>query len=324
MKETGMIFGFGLPTRGPLAEPVAIKTLLAKAETLGLGYVSVSDHIVIPKTISPLYPYSDTGEPPFPPDGACLEQLTLMSYIAAVTSNIRILSSVMVVPHRNPVHTAKTIATIDVLSGGRVTIGCGAGWMEEEFEAIGTEPFKERGKVTDEYLEIFKELWTAESPSYQGKYNSFTNLKFEPKPVQNPHPPLWIGGESPAAKRRAVKHGDGWFPIGANPNYPLNTSEKFAAGLSSLKQMAAEHDRDPATLDLGFWSNWDHEVADRKTPQEGARHIMTGGSGAIIDDIGSLKDMGVEIFMFQLAKPDSLDASIASMERFADQVLSEF
>jgi probable F420-dependent oxidoreductase len=318
-----MIFGFGLPTRGPLAEPAAIKKLLARAEELGLGYVSVSDHIVIPKNINPLYPYSDSGEPPFPPDGACLEQLTLMAYVAAVTSKIRILSSVMVVPHRNPVHTAKTIATIDVLSNGRVTIGCGAGWMEEEFEAIGTEPFKERGKVTDEYLEIFKELWTAGSPSYQGKYNSFTDVKFEPKPVQDPHPPLWIGGESPAAKRRAVKLGDGWFPIGANPAFPLNTTDKYAAGLSSLKQMAAEHDRDPATVDLGFWSNWDWEVLDRKTPQEGDRHIMTGGTSAIMDDIGALKEMGVDIFMFQLAKPESLDETLASMDRFADGILSK-
>lgn len=319
-----MIFGFGLPTRGPLAQPDAIKTVLEKAEKLGLGYVSVADHIVIPKEIKAVYPYSDTGEPPFPPDGECLEQLTLMSYVAAVTSKIRILSSVMVVPHRNPVHTAKTISTIDVLSNGRVTIGCGAGWMEEEFVAIGTEPFKERGKVTDEYLNIFKELWTEPLPSYSGKYNSFKDIKFEPKPIQKPHPPLWIGGESPAAKRRAVRLGDGWFPIGANPNFPLNTAAKYANGLSSLKQISAEADRDPESLDLGFWSNWDHEVKDRKTPQEGERHIMTGGADAIEDDINIMKELGVEIFMFQLAKPESLEATLASMDRFSNQVLSRF
>jgi probable F420-dependent oxidoreductase len=319
-----MIFGFGMPTRGPLAKPSAIKTVLEKAEKLGLGYVSVADHIVIPKNIKAVYPYSDTGEPPFPADGECLEQLTLMSYIAAVTSNIRILSSVMVVPHRNPIHTAKIIATIDVLSKGRVTIGCGAGWMEEEFEAIGTEPFKERGKVTDEYLKIFKELWTADLPSYSGKYNSFKDVKFEPKPVQSPHPPIWIGGESSAAKRRAVRLGDGWFPIGANPNFPLNTTGKYSNGLSSLKQMSAELDRDPQSLDLGFWSNWDHEVLDRKTPQEGDRHIMTGGANAILDDIAVMSGLGVEIFMFQLAKPDSLEATLDSMERFAEQILTKF
>ena len=185
-----MIFGFGLPTRGPLAEPAAIKKLLTRAEEIGLGYVSVSDHIVIPKNINPLYPYSDSGEPPFPPDGACLEQLTLMAYAAAVTSKIRILSSVMVVPHRNPIHTAKTIATIDVLSNGRVTIGCGAGWMEEEFVAVNAPPFKERGKVTDEYIMAFRELWTAENPKFKGEYTEFSDIFFAPKPVQTPHPPI--------------------------------------------------------------------------------------------------------------------------------------
>ena len=319
-----MIFGFGMPTRGPVAQPTAIKKVLATAEGLNLGYVSVADHIVIPAEIEPVYPYSDTGEPPFPPDGECLEQLTMMSYIAAITSKIRILSSVMVVPHRNPVHAAKTIATIDVLSNGRVTIGCGAGWMEEEFEAIGTEPFKERGKVTDEYLCIFKELWTEDNPSYQGSYNSFGNVKFEPKPIQKPYPPLWIGGESRAAKRRAAQLGDGWFPIGANPNFPLNTPSKYLSGLSSLKQISAEQGRDPGTIDLGFWSNWDHEVLDRKTPQEGERHIMTGGTQAVIDDIGALNEVGVEIFMFQLAKPDSVEETIDSIQRFSETVLNRF
>jgi alkanesulfonate monooxygenase SsuD/methylene tetrahydromethanopterin reductase-like flavin-dependent oxidoreductase (luciferase family) len=178
--------------------------------------------------------------------------------------------------------------------------------------------------VTDEYLSIFKELWTEPLPSYSGKYNSFKDIKFEPKPIQKPHPPLWIGGESPAAKRRAVRLGDGWFPIGANPNFPLNTAAKYANGLSSLKQISAEADRDPESLDLGFWSNWDHEVKDRKTPQEGERHIMTGGADAIEDDINIMKELGVEIFMFQLAKPESLEATLASMDRFSDQVLSKF
>ncbi|MDC1172697.1 LLM class flavin-dependent oxidoreductase, partial [Alphaproteobacteria bacterium] len=191
------------------------------------------------------------------------------------------------------------------------------------FDAIGTQPFKERGKVTDEYLSIFRELWTNSLPSYSGKYNSFKNIKFEPKPVQKPHPPLWIGGESSAAKRRAVKLGDGWFPIGANPNFPLNTTSKYANSLSSLKQLAAEANRDPESLDLGFWSNWNHEVLDRKTPQEGERHIMTGGAGAILDDIGVMRELGVEIFMFQLAKPESLEATLDSMDRFSHQVLSK-
>jgi hypothetical protein len=117
--------------------------------------------------------------------------------------------------------------------------------------------------------------------------------------------------------------GDGWFPIGANPNFPLNTTSKYANGLSSLKQLAAEANRDPESLDLGFWSNWDHEVLDRKTPQEGERHIMTGGADSILDDIGVMRELGVEIFMFQLAKPESLEVTLDSMDRFSHQVLSK-
>lgn len=317
-----MKFGFGLPTRGPVAQPDAIKKLVTEGEALGFGYMSIPDHIVIPKEIDPVYPYSDTGEPPFPIDGECLEQLTMLAWVAGLTSTTRLLTSVLVVPHRNPVHTAKTIATADVLSGGRVTIGCGAGWMVEEFEALGTEPFKERGAVTDEYLRIFKELWTSENPSFDGKYVSFKDVKFEPKPVQNPHPPLWIGGESAPAMRRAARLGNGWFPIGANPKFPLNTTGRYGDSLSRLKQISAEVGRDPSELDLGFWTNWSYQAMDRKA-DTGERHIMTGGPAAIEDDIGVLKGLGVETFMFQLAAKLDLEACLDDLRQFAEDVMAK-
>jgi probable F420-dependent oxidoreductase len=316
-----MKFGLGVPTRGPLARPAALAKLAAKAEALGFGYLSFADHIVIPRTISPNYPYSPSGEPPFPADGECLEQLTMMSYVAGITSKVRLLTSVMVVPHRSPVHTAKTIATLDVLSGGRVTVGCGAGWMEEEFEAIGTPPFKERGKVTDEYLAIFRELWTKESPSFQGKYASFSNVKFEPKPVQTPHPPLWIGGESPAAMRRAARLGDGWFPIGANPKFPLDTVDRYGAALSRLKQGIAEAGRPAAEVKLGFWANWSYTEARKNV--DGGRHIMSDGAAGALEDIGRMTALGVETFMFQLANPNEVNATLDNMDRFAETVMSK-
>ena len=205
-----MDFGFSLPTRGPLANKDDLKVIVEKGEALGFAYFTISDHIVIPKSIAPEYPYAKDGRLITPDDW--LEQLTVLSWLAAVSDKARLLTSVMVVPHRNPVHTAKILATIDVLSGGRVTIGCGAGWMREEFEAIGTPPFDERGKVTDEYLEVFKELWTSDTPSYAGAYSRFDDIVFEPKPVQDPHIPIWIGGESGAALRRTVRYGDCWHP----------------------------------------------------------------------------------------------------------------
>ena len=169
-------------------------------EELGFEIISVNDHIVIPNDVDSRYPYSETGE--FGRgSGFIIEQLTTLSFLGAATSSAKLMTSVMVLPHRNPVHTAKILATIDVLTDGRLIVGCGVGWMREEFEAIGAPPFDERGKVGDEYIRAFNELWTSNTPTFQGQYCSFQDIVFEPKPVQKPHPPIWVGGESP---RRCV------------------------------------------------------------------------------------------------------------------------
>ena len=120
---------------------------------------------------------------------------------------------------------AKQLATLDVLSKGRVVVGIGVGWMREEFAALGLPPFAERGAVTDEYLQIFKELWTSQNPSFQGQYCQFDDLDFLPKPVQQPHPPIWVGGESRRALQRTARYANGWYPIAANPQFPMATPE---------------------------------------------------------------------------------------------------
>ncbi len=153
-----MEYGFNLPTRGPLATPETIAEMARLGESLGFGCLAFPDHVVIPRDIESRYPYSGTGAYPGQASGDCLEQLTTLAWVAAVTERARLLTSVMVVPHRNPVFTAKALATADVLSGGRLVVGAGAGWMAEEFAAIGTEPVAERGAVTDEYLEVFRTL----------------------------------------------------------------------------------------------------------------------------------------------------------------------
>ena len=201
-----MNFGFSAPTRGPQATPEALARLVAHGEALGFGIVSVSDHVVMPRTANSTYPYSADGS--FAGGAECLEQLTLHAYLAAVTTRLRLLTAVMVVPHRPPVLTAKVLATVDVLSGGRLIVGCGAGWLREEFEAIEAPDFDRRGAVTSEYIRAFKELWTSDEPTFHGEFCSFSNLHFEPKPMQKPHPPIWTGGESPAALRRAGRLAD--------------------------------------------------------------------------------------------------------------------
>ena len=149
-----MHFGYDIPTRGPLASPENISSIAQRGKALGFGTAYVNDHIVVPRDIASRYPYSEGGDWAGGQFGEAMDILSMLAFLAAATSKVRLLTSVMVVPYRHPVVTAKMIATIDVLSNGRGTIGCGAGWMEEEFIAVGAPSFAERGKSTDEYLEI--------------------------------------------------------------------------------------------------------------------------------------------------------------------------
>ena len=225
----------------------------------------------------------------------------------------------MVVPHRSAVNTAKVLASIDVLSNGRVTLGVGAGWMAEEFAAIGAPPFAERGKVTDEYLAVFKELWTQHAPRFDGDYVRFSDISFLPKPLQNPHPPIWVGGESMPAIRRAARVGDAWYPIGANPRHPLNSVALLRTAAGKLAAEAEKINRDPAQIGLTYWANWYRED-NTVTLENGERHLFTGSDADIVDDIGALRELGVGTLLFNFQR-DSLQHSLDSMERFAADVL---
>jgi len=154
--------------------------LAAEGEAIGYDYAAISDHIVEPIDIHARYPYSESGEFPAGSRGERHEQLTAIAYLAAKTSRLKFLTSVMVVPHRPAVLTAKILATIDVMSGGRLIVGVGAGWLEEEFVAIGAPPFAERGTATDEYLMAFRELWTKDKPRFDGRFVKFSDILFAP------------------------------------------------------------------------------------------------------------------------------------------------
>ena len=312
-----MDFGYRLPTAGPLATPESIQALARRGEELGFRVLAIADHVVQPNKIASRYPYSATGA--FTASGGdWLEQLTLMSYVAGITSKAKLITSVMVVPHRPAILTAKVIASIDVLSGGRVIVGIGAGWMKEEFDALQLPPFAERGKVTDEYLAAFKALWTEEKPSFDGRYVKFSDIIFAPKPVQKPHPPIWIGGESPAALRRLIRYGDGWYPIGVNPQFPLNTAARFGEGVSRMQNLARQQGRDPASIALGFWANW-YVENQRITLPTGERQIFTGNANEIADDAKRVRDIGVGTLMFNFVRP-TLKESISSIETWARDV----
>ena len=314
-----MEYGFGLPTRGPMAAPQSLATLARTGEELGFAIISVSDHVIIPKAINSTYPYNESGTFAGSPSGECLEQLSLLSFLVGVTSSAKLLTSVMVLPHRPPVLTAKMLATIDVLSNGRLIVGCGVGWMREEFEAIGAPSYDERGSVGDEYIHAFKELWTSDNPAFEGKYCRFANVAFAPKPVQKPHPPIWTGGESPAALRRAGRLANAWYPIGSNPRFPVGTPAQFAAYTARVKRYATEAGRDPSSLDFAYSANWYNDQQAQTLP-DGQRRPLTGTPQQIADDIKRYEELGVRHMMVNL-QGETQAQTLERMQRFADRIM---
>jgi probable F420-dependent oxidoreductase len=314
-----MDFGVGTMTRGECATRAGYAAVAERAERLGFGFISVNDHIVIPGDIASRYPYSEEGQWPGRTAGECLDQLAALAFLAGRTERIRLLTSVMVVPQRHPVLTAKMLATVDVLSGGRLIVGCGVGWLKEEFEAVGAPPFGERGQVTDEYLEAFKVLWTQDAPTFSGKHVSFDNLMFAPKPVQKPHPPLWIGGESPAALKRTVRVGDGWYPASNNPQFRLDTPARLGAAVGELGRVAEAAGRDPGGIDVAYIVLWPLDWTAQKMA-DGGRRLLTGRSEDMAGDIAALEAAGVRHICLTFQTP-YIPQTLERMQRFADEVM---
>jgi len=304
-------FGFYLPTRGATATPQALEALLARGEAIGFHSVVIADHVVFPVTIGSRYPYTVGGA--FPGHGDALEQLSLMAFVAGKTRALRLISSVMILPHRNPVVTAKMLATIGVGSRGRITVGVGVGWLREEFQALGAPDFDRRGAVSDEYLRIFKTLWTQDPASFRGEFYRFDGLHCLPHPVQKPHPPIWVGGHSKAALRRVARLGDGWHPVGANPAAPLRPPEMRAL-LDELRRLTEAERRDPSTLTISYKA----PIYDAGRGVDGGseRRPFSGSQQAIVDDIGTFAALGVSELIFDFRAED-LAESLDRMERFA-------
>jgi probable F420-dependent oxidoreductase len=314
-----MKFGFQTMLRGAASTPEGLTAIAQKGEALGFDVIAPNDHIIVPGGIESTYPYTDDGIWPGAAVVECHEQLTALTFIAGKTERIRILTSVMVVPYRAPVLTAKIIATADVLSEGRVTVGVGAGWMAEEIAAIGAPPFAERGRVTDEYIKIFKELWTSDNPKYESEYANFSELLFKPLPVQKPHPPIWVGGESKPALRRVARLGDGWFPASNNPRFRTATPDLLAGRIDVLRAVCDEEGRDMADLDIGYFFT-DGVHAGERRDDDGKRKLMTGKPADIAADVAAFGEAGVGTMIFIFQRPE-VSATLEQMQWFGEEVM---
>ena len=299
-----MKFGVTVPNNWGIENVSEALAFGPLAEELGFGSVWVMDHL-----FNNGYIRERLDDKPY------YHPLATLSYLSATTNRVLLGTSVLVLPYHNPIELAKYTATLDQMSGGRVTLGVGVGAMTEEFEALGI-PMSDRGSLTNECIRIMKELWTSQAPSYHSRRWNFDELRFSPKPVQQPHIPLWIGGSSPGALRRAARLGDGWHPSGATP-------EDYAAGKERIIALAEEAGRDPDSL------TWSARVEVEATPGPSSDRAASRARipGHDLEQtalsIAAYRDAGVEHLVFALNTGD-VDRIRSLMESLATESITQF
>ena len=275
-----MEIGCHLPTQGPVATREALVTFAREAERHGMASLWVSDHVVFPRSATGNYP---GGRFPHPPDKPYLEPVAVLAAAAVCTTRARLGSSVFILGHRHPVVMAKMLTTIDTLSEGRLICGVGVGWWEEELELLGA-PFHARGRQADEILRAFKALWTEPDPRFEGEFVRFRDLGFAPKPVQKPHPPIWVGGDSAGAFRRVVTLGDGWHATSKTP-----AELREALGRLRAAADAAARPWSSLALSLRF------VLGDE---------LLRDGVPAVVDRLAEYKRLGLAHLMIDFRRDD--------------------
>ena len=241
-----MKFGIVFANTGPFAQPAQAIAFAQAAEAVGFESLWTVEHVVVPSSYGSEYPYSPTGKMPGADDLPIPDPLIWLSFVAAATSRIKLATGILILPQRNPVVLAKELATLDSLSVGRLLLGIGVGWLEEEFDAIGV-PFAERGRRTDEYVHAMRALWTQDKASYNGDFVHFDDCIMRPQPV-NGTIPIHIGGHTDVAAKRAGRLGDGFFP-------GKGSVEELARAFDIVRTTARDNGRDPDTIEITTGAN---------------------------------------------------------------------
>jgi probable F420-dependent oxidoreductase len=304
-----MDWGVHLPHLGRSVGRESLIEFSQEIDRLGFHSAWTSDHVCWPADVNSKYPYTADGSFPATPDMGWLDPLGTLQFVAACTENLRLGITVLILPYRLPVVTAKQLATIDVLSNGRLILGVGVGWMQEEAEVLGM-PWDQRGKRSDEQLEIFNALFTEENPSYDGEFYQFPAVGFEPKPIQDPVP-VWVGGASGAAFRRTAKFGHGFHAA----FQPLDIVAQEWADVRAACEVEGR-DPDEITLSLRVY-------LDPNTVMEPAKSIG-GSTDEMVDTIGQMEDIGIQhVLLDPVARggvPGRLDALRGFMADVASQM----
>jgi len=284
----------------PSATGADIVRIAQQADDLGWDWMTISEHVVIPNDMAGVMGRR------FP------DSLTAAAVLAGATRRIKFLTYVLVLPYRNPVVLAKSISTLDFLSGGRLGLGTGGGHLQKEFEAIGVS-FADRGKLTDEYIRAMKELWTSDNPSFDGQFVKFSGIAFEPKPVQKPHPPIFVGGNSKPAMRRAARFGDGWLPW-------LVTREQLPGCLDYIRSQpgfdASKHFEVAMPMIIPNVEDYSHrELGATREP---------GNREEILEEVGRMKEAGVTLVQVVPPKTASVSQAIEWIDWFAREIFPAF
>lgn len=284
-----MKYGIAFANAGPLGNPDLAVGLAQLAEELGFESLWTVEHVVVPTGYVSPYPYSADGKMPGGDQVAIADPLIWLAYVAAATQRIRLATGILILPQRNPLVLAKEVASLDRLSGGRVDLGIGVGWMREEFDAIGV-PFERRGARTDEYVEVMRRLWREPSTAFSGEFMNFSDLNSYPKPAGPDGVPIHIGGHSDAAARRAGRIGDGFFP-GRGEGTGLE-------GLvATMRAAATEAGRDPDAIEI------------------------TSGGGLALDAVKRSADFGVSRYTIPPLGFD-LETLRTQLGKFSDTVIA--
>ena len=289
-----MKLGICLPHFGTAMEPDRMREFAERVEALGFDSLWVTDHVIVPVDLQIVY------------KEGMLDPLATLSFLAGVTSRVQLGTSVIILPYRHPVHVAKSVASADALSGGRVLFGAAAGWMEGEFATLNAE-FARRGDVSDESLRLIRELWTNPRPDFQGEFYTTKDVVFSPGVVSDPHPPILVGGRSRRAMRRAVELGDGW-----HPNVLELDDLREAAGY--MKELSDRSGRSEPP-----WISMRAPVYFDATSGEG-RTALWGSAARIVDVVRQYEEIGVEHMALSFAD-SQLDVMLDQVERLADEVM---
>jgi probable F420-dependent oxidoreductase len=302
VRET--LYSFNIYPYDRLLEMDDLVRVVQAGEAAGFGVVTFADHLMPPPESHESLVNRSWWDLP-----------ALCSFLSAKTRWLRFYMNVLVLPYHPPIQLAKALATLDQVSKGRLIVGVGTGWYQEEFERLGI-PFAERGDITDEYVRAMIELWTSERPRFQGRYVRFENVSFYPKPVQRPHPPLLVGGTGSRPFRRAAEIGAGWVPM-------QGTREEIVAQFRTIQDLARDLGRDADALWLGagisMGGGSEAEKAAEHVRGRGAPEVPRGAEEAI-ERVGGLIDLGVNLISvaFKWRGPDDY---VAQLTRFGREVI---